>query len=1083
MEKAIYWFSRNHVAANLLMLSVVVMGLVTWQKLKKEIFPETSVDAVSVQVPFPNATPEEVERGVCVPVEEAILDVEGIDRVTSTAAPSMGVINAEVASGYSVRNVMDDIKTRVDAIDNFPEEAETPVLEELVLNAQVLSVAISADTDERTLRRMAERLRDELLAYEPAKGSEKGGFFSKLMQLLAPEPVGPAITKVEIALDRPYEISIEVPEETLRSYGLTFDQVTAAVRGSSLDLPAGSVRTEGGEVLVRTEAKRYTAAEFAEITVVSREDGSVVKLGEIAQIVDGFEEVDLSGSFDGRRALLLNVFRVGDQDTLKVARAAKTFVRESAAQMFPPGVTLEIWKDDSLYLEGRLDLLGRNAINGLLLVLLVLSLFLRPQLAVLVSIGIPVAFLGAVMMMPSLGVSINMISLFAFILVLGIVVDDAIVVGENVYERIVNGEDPKDAAPRGTQEVGVVVVFGVLTTMMAFTPMLGLSGVSGKIWPNIPMVVIPTLAWSLLQSKFVLPSHLALLKAPKRGEHRRWHDRVLDGVDRLLKRFIQGVYQPLLGLSLRWRYVTLCFFITLLFSVVALVATGWVKFQFFPEVEADVVISRLTMPDGVAFEATEKAVRKIEAASQRLQQEYVEKYGEPIIRHTLAAAGTQPFQQGLSELRTKPQASHIGEVTIELVAGGKRKVAAMEVASRWRELTGPIPGALDLSFRTQAAGGGNAIDLEITGSNLTQLTAASDMLKERMSKIKGVIDIADNNRPGKRELKLEMLPAGEALGLRLVDVSRQVRQAFYGDEAQRLQRGRDEVKVMVRYPEAERRSIANLADMKIRAADGTEIPFSAAASFEYGRSASTIQRADRHRAVKVTADIDKGMPNVNANEVVARINADILPEVKQRYPSVRFGYQGEQKDQRQSVSEMGAKGLIAILGIYVLLAIPLRSYLQPLIVMSVIPFGVVGAIMGHVVMGMVLSIMSMCGVVALAGVVVNDSLVMVEFVNRERGEGKSLVEAAIHAGGRRFRPILLTSATTFAGLMPMVFETDVQARFLVPMAVSLGFGVLFATAITLILIPTVYYIMEDIKRLFVGRERANADMVAHVTHS
>ena len=1053
MEKAIYWFTRNHVAANLLMIAIMVMGLSTWGKLKKEIFPETSINAVTIQVPFPNATPAEAERGVCVPIEEAIMEVDGISRLTSTAATSVGVVVAEIENGYDVRNVMDDIKTRVDAIDNFPEEAETPVLEELVLNGQVLSVAISAEADEKSLRTMADRLRDELTLLED-------------------------VTKVELALTRPYEISIEVSEDTLRAYGLTFDQVTAAVRDSSLDLPAGSVRTAGGEVLIRTESKRYRSPEFAEITVVTRPDGGKVKLGDIATIIDGFEEVDVESTFDGRRVMLANIFRVGNQDTLKVAAAVKKFIAEDAPRIFPDNVTLEIWKDDSVFLAGRLDLLGRNALFGMVLVLLVLSLFLRPTLAFLVALGIPVAFLGTVAVMPWLGVSINMISLFAFILVLGIVVDDAIVVGENVYERIEKGENPHTAAPAGTHEVGVVVIFGVLTTMMAFTPMLGLSGVSGKIWPNIPLVVIPTLFWSLLQSKFVLPSHLALLKAHDKTK-RDFISRLLDAVDRVLKTFIKTIYQPILGLSLRWRYVTLCAFVGLVMTVVGLVSTGWIKFEFFPDVEADVVISRITLPEGVSFESTQAAVRTIEAASKQLQQEYTAKYGKPVIRHTLASSGTQPFQQGFDQIAGPPKASNLGEVTIELIGGTDRKMTAVEIASRWRELTGPIPGALELSFQTQAAGGGNAIDLEISGNNITELEGAAAMVKEALAGYRGIIDIADNNRPGKRELKLAIKPGGETLGLRLADISRQARQAFYGDEAQRLQRGRDEVKVMVRYPESERQSINNLTAMKIRAADGTEIPFTSVASFDYGSSAASIQRAERRRAIKVTGDIDDAVEGANANEVVAALTKDVFPKVKERYPGVQFGFQGEQKDQRQSVQEIGQKGLIALLGIYILLAVPLRSYFQPLIVMSVIPFGVVGAIIGHLFLGLSLSIMSMCGIVALAGIVVNDSLVMVEFINRERATGKSTLEAALTAGGRRFRPIMLTSITTFVGIMPMVFETDVQARFLIPMAVSLGFGVMFATFITLILIPAVYLMLEDVTNLIRGKARTAAALAAH----
>ena len=595
MEKAIYWFSKNHVAANLLMLAVVVVGFTSWGKLKKEIFPETAIDVVLVSIPYPNATPEEVERGVCVPVEEAVEDVNGVDRIKSTASQGMGSVVIEVKSGFKVRDVMDDVKTRVDAITNFPEEAETPTLEEMVLNSEVISVAVFADTDEASLLELANRMRDQLQAL-------------------------PEITKVTLANSRPYEIGIEVSEDNLRAYGLTFDQVTAAVRASSLDLPAGSVRTDAGDVLVRTESRRYRPNEFASITVVTRQDGSQVKLGEIARIVDGFEEIDIESRFNGKPAMLLRIFRTGNEDTLKVAAAVKKYIAEEAPSAFPKGVSFEIWKDDSKYLQGRLDLLGRNAVLGFVLVLVVLSLFLRPLLAFLVALGIPVSFMGALMLMPWLGVSINMISLFAFILVLGIVVDDAIVVGENVYERISRGEDPKIAAPAGTHEVGVVVIFGVLTTMMAFTPMLGLSGVSGRIWPNIPLVVIPTLAWSLLQSKFVLPSHLALLRR-RDASRPTLSDKILGGVDRTLKTFVTGVYRPILDLTMRWRYVSTCVFVAILVATVGLVGSGWIKFNFFPDVEADVIISRLSLANGVSFENTREAVRKIEAASARLNAE------------------------------------------------------------------------------------------------------------------------------------------------------------------------------------------------------------------------------------------------------------------------------------------------------------------------------------------------------------------------------------------------------------------------------------------------------------------------------
>lgn len=1070
----IHWFSRNHVAGNLLMVLVLVSGLMTWPKLKKEIFPETSIHAVLVSVPYPNATPEEVEKGILIPIEEAIQDLDGIDAIRSTAAQGIGTITVEVESTYDVRDVMDDIKTRVDAIQNLAEEAEKATLSELLIKAQVMSIAVSADTDETTLRELAERIRTGLITF---KGGES------------------PVTQAVLAGVRDYEISIEVSEATLRQYGITFDEVAAAVRSSSLDLPGGSVRTKGGEVMIRTESRRYTAEEFSPITVITRPDGSVVTLGEIAVIRDGFEEEEIESRFNETPAILINVYRVGNEDTIKIANTVKTYVYDVAPDTLPAGVSLEIWKDDSAYLSGRLDLLGKNGIFGLTLVTLVLALFLRPSLALLVALGIPVAFAGAIATMPYLGISLNMISLFAFILVLGIVVDDAIIVGENVYRRIREGEHPRDAAPRGTKEVGVVVTFGVLTTMVAFTPMLGLSGVSGKIWPNIPLVVIPTLLFSLVQSKLVLPAHLALLKPGNEREAPGPILRFQQRISRGLERFVDVVYRPVLARALRFRYLVLMGFLVLLLVSFTTVSSGWLRFVFFPEIETDVVVAKVKLSQGVAYEKTVAVVRRMEEKGAELDRFFQDREGRPMTRNMLTSIGTQPFLEDISGIGGgPPRASNIGEVMIEMVPAATRDFTAAEVVSKWRELVGPVPGAVELTFFSESAAGGNAIDIELVGSDLDKLEAATEATKAALEGFTGVIDISDSNTEGKRELKLNILPRGEALGLRLDDVARQVRQGFYGEEIQRLQRGKHEVKVFVRYPKAERKSIADLENMKIRTPDGAEVPFSEVATATFGRTYAAIQRTDQQRSIRVTADVDKTI-GANANEVVAALTAgsvergraqqwrvnianwfrerrglEPLPEpeagplleITRRYPGVSYSFEGEQKDQAQSLEEIGEKFVLALLGMYVLLAIPLRSYVQPFIVLSVIPFGLVGAIAGHILLGFPLSIMSMCGVVALAGVVVNDSLVLVAHVNRRVADGMSHYDAARDAGAARFRPILLTSLTTFVGLMPMVLETDIQARFLIPMAVSLSFGILFATVITLLLVPCIYLMLDDL---------------------
>ena len=1045
MEGLIHWFSRNHVAGNFLMLIVLVMGFYQWSKLRKEIFPEMGVDVVSIRVPYPNAAPEEVASGVCLPVEEAIQDVEGIERITSLALESVGFVNAEVDSGFGIRNVMDDIKARVDAITNLAEKAEEPTIQELLLKSQVLSVAVTADADEKTLRELAERVRDELLASD-------------------------AITQVTLAGVRDYEISIEVPEQVLREYDLTFDQVADAVRASSLDLPSGSVRTDAGEILFRTARKRYVGKEFRDIVVVTREDGSRVLLDEVAEIVDGFEDVYVTSRLDGRPAILVNVFRVGNEDTTEVAEAAREVVKRGPS-FLPSGVGLEVWHDTSVYLDGRMRLLAKNGTAGLVLVFLVLAMFLRPSLAALVSIGIPVSFAGAIMLMPWLGVSINMISLFGFILVLGIVVDDAIVVGENVFRRMRMGEDPKVAAPRGTHEVGVIVIFGVLTTAVAFTPMLGLSGVSGKIWPNIPLIVIPTLLFSLVQSKLILPAHLALLG--KLDSHRpvSWFTRFHEFFSYGLERFVDQVYRPALRVALHHRYVVLCAFIGLLAISSGIVGGGWIKFQFFPEVEAEIISAKLTMANGVPAEETAAVVKRIEEAARKLTEKHeLDSEGQPIVRHMLASVGTQPFRMGSEAVGGVPSGDHLGEVTLELSEASLRSVKASELTAEWREMVGDIPGAVELSFHTEAAAGGNAIDLEIAGPDIGQLQELSRKIRDQLGKYGWVTDIADSNRPGKRQVKLESLtPQAEALGLRLQEVARQVRQGFYGEEVQRIQRGRHEVKVMVRYPRDERTSLESLDEMKIRLPDGSEVPFEEVAVASHGRGYSTVERSQGKRAVKISADIDKSHPEASASAVVKELEDVHLPKLAGDYPGVRFSFLGEQKDRRESVGEIGRKFLFILPVLYVLMAIPLGSYLQPLIVMSVIPFGLVGALAGHILMGTLLSIMSMCGMVALAGVVVNDSLILVNFVNRELAKGRGVLAAAWEAGAARFRPILLTSLTTFIGLTPMLLETDLQATFLIPMAISLGFGILFATVITLVLVPCIYLVLEDVKRWFTGK--------------
>lgn len=1071
MHSLINWWARNRIAANFLMWALIALGLVAWHRQRKEIFPEVSAEVISVTIPYPNAAPEEVEKGVVIPVEEAIATVDGIKRMTSNAGENVGTIYAEVRNGYNVQEVLGKIKSRVDAIRNFAEQAEKPIIEEIPIRLQTMSVAITADTDEKNLRAVGEQVRDALQAL-------------------------PNVTQVDLAGVKRHEISIEVSEDTLRRNGLTFDMVANAVRASSLDLPGGSMKTSAGEILIRTQSRKYTAREFEEVPVLTRPDGTRLMLKDVAKVVDAFEDVDLFTRFDGKPAVVVNVFRSGDEDTLEVAEAVKNWIK-TAPDHLPHGVNLEVWNDLSLLLKGRIDLMLQDAWQGFILVYIMLSLFLRPALAFHVAMGIPIAFAGGLIFLPLVDVTVNMISIFAFIVVLGIVTDDAIVVGENIHARMEKGEPAKLAAPRGTYEVMVVAIFGVFTVMVAFMPMLGVSGVGGKIWRNIPWVVIPVLLVSLLETNLILPAHLSHLKPEKKLEEMWWLVRFVVRVQRAVSgatgRFISRFYRPFLTFALRWRYATLASFIALLMIIIGLVGGNWIPFRFFPKVEAEVISSKIMLPPGVPVKSTEAAIVQIEAAARKLNDEFKSFDGSPIIKHMLASVGSQPFKVGFNPVGAA-NAANIGEVTIELVAASERDITSEKIIARWRELTGPIPGAVENTFLANTANSGNPIGILLRGKDTDRLRKATEFVKSGLADIKGTADVTDSNREGKRELKLNILPAGEAMGLRQIDVARQVRQAFYGEEVQRLQRGRDEVKVMVRYTEDERRALTSMTDMKIRTVTGTEIPFKEVAAPAEGRGYSFILRRDRERAVTIGSDLE---PDATAKLVVDEMTrktwhppesgfekllagiglwpekhgTGVLEQLKTEFPDIQWSFEGEQENQRENMTEIFQGLIMALAAIYVLLAIPLRSYIQPTIVMSVIPFGMVGAVIGHAVMGFELSIMSMIGIVALSGVVVNESLVLVEYVNRHRRSGHSVLGAAREAGVARFQAIMLTSVTSFIGVLPIVTETSIQAKFLVPCAISLAFGCLSNLLNTLVLVPCVYAILEDIRSLMFTKEK------------
>ena len=1034
------WFASNHVAANLLMLLIVVSGLFAIFSAKLEVFPELSLDMISIMVPYRGASPADVEEGVCVRIEEAIAAVDGIKRMTSSAAEGAGLTLIEVEEYADTTEVLDDIKAEVDTIITFPKETEKPIISELKSRRGVITVVVHGDVSEKTLRKLADQIRDDLTAKEN-------------------------ISQVKIAGVRPYEISIEVSEESLRRYNLSFDQVSRAVSNSSLDVPAGSVKTSGGEILVRTKGQRYYGPEFEEIIVLTRNDGTDVRLADIATVRDEFEDLDLYTKFDGKRAAYVQVSRIGEQDALDIAGTVKEYVSQKK-QYLPKGVGLALWEDETLILKARMNLLKRNGYIGLALVFLCLTLFLNLRLAFWTTMGIPISFLGAFYLIPFFGVSINMMSLFAFIMTLGLVVDDAIVVGENIFACRQQGMDRTEAAIKGVKEMAMPVILAVLTTIFAFVPLAYTTGVMGKILRVLPIVVVSVLSVSLVEALLILPAHLSSKRTAKKNVVVRFTDRINSVTHRALNWFVYGPFARSVERAVKWRYLTLAVSIAIFLATVGFIAGGYIKFVFFDAMEVDNMVATLRMPQGTPVEQTKQIIERIEKAAVQVIDEFDSRRpGKPsLIKHMAVTVGAHPrsAHHGPVQVEIGARAkSHLGEINIELLGAEERDVSSVALKSRWRELVGEIPGVSSLTFAAEFMSTGNPVDVELSHKDFDALLAASERLKGILRDYTGVSDIADNFEPGKAELKLKLKDTGRTLGLTLWDLARQVRQGFYGDEAQRIQRGRDDIRVMVRYPQDERKSLADVENMRIRLLDGTEIPFKTLAEVEYGRGYSTIKRVDRRRVVSVSADVDEAV--ANAGEINRDLQLKVLPGLMRQYAGLQYRFAGEQRERNESLSSLKTNFVIAMLAVYALLAVQFRSYSQPAIVMSAIPFGLVGATIGHLVMGFNLSILSLFGIVALSGVVVNDSLIMIDLINRERKSGTELSQVLRNCATRRFRPIMLTTLTTFCGLLPIIAEKSLQARFLVPMAISLAFGVMFATCITLLLVPSLYMILEDIK--------------------
>ncbi|MRX27598.1 efflux RND transporter permease subunit [Kangiella sp. HZ709] len=1018
----IAWFARNPVAANMLMVVILLAGAFTiFKRVTVERFPSIEINTITVTVPFRGASPEEAERTISTRVEEAVFDLEGIDKLRSVSSEGSSTVIIEIEDSYDMELLLDKVKSRVDALNTLPVEAERPIIRRSEFNRETISVMVSGELPEQELREYADILQEEMLTIE-------------------------GITQIETSGVRAFEIAIEVNQDLLNEYGLTLQEIANAINNDSLDLSAGQVRSDKGDILLRLKGQSYTQREFLEIPILTQADGTRILLKDIARIKDGFEEQGLNTRFDGRPAIELEIFRVGDQSEIQVAQKIKDFVTAKQGKI-PAGLEVGIWRDQSKGLKARLSTLNYSLLQGGILVIILLTLFLRPTIALWVSLGIPIAFAGGIALMPEMGATVNLISLFAFILVLGIVVDDAIVTGENIYNHLSRGSPPLEAAINGTKEVAVPVTFGIITTMIAFVPILFLPGGWGKWYFQLPLIVIPVLFFSLVESKLILPAHLGHMKFKKKQEEgnafQRFQQKFANGFEAGIVKF----YKPVLNFAISHWAITVTFFIGLLYIIYFAVSLGHTKFSSFPRIPSETARNSLSMPAGTPFEVTDDYIQRITNAAIELKEKYRDtETGESVITHVFSVSGAGG----------RSASPNRGRVMFETIPPEERAndVSIGQLVREWRQLIGPLPGAETLNFRAEIGRSRDPIDIQLSGADTIQLNQAAEQIKTILTNAEGVFDIADSFSKGKQEIQFDLKPQAEALGVNLSSLARQVRSAFFGVEVQRIQRGRDDVRVMLRLSEEERSSLDELKNLLVQVPNGGKLPLHQLADLSYGNSPSSITRIDRRRTINITADVDKA--NSNILTIREGINNDVA-QLLENFPGIGYSLEGEAREESELFSSIYVSILFVMLAIYVLLAIVFKSYHKPFIVMAVIPLGAVMAVLGHWLMGLTLSMMSILGMLALTGVVVNDSLVLVDYINKQREKGIARKEAVLNAGIRRLRPIMLTSLTTFVGLIPIIFDKSTQAQFLIPMGVSLGFGILFATAITLILVPLFYY--------------------------
>ncbi|MGB2863427.1 MAG: efflux RND transporter permease subunit [Sedimentisphaerales bacterium] len=1010
----IAWMTGNRITPNLLMLIFLVGGFLMALRIKQEVFPEFDLNMVTIQVAYPGSSPEEVEQGIILVIEEAIRGLDGIKEITSMAGESMGMVRAELEEGADDQRIYQDIKQQVDRIVTFPLDAEEPEVSQLIMRREVLRIQLYGDTSEWILRELAEQVRDRLLQ-------------------------DPQITQVDLRGARRYEVAVEIDQHVLRTYGLTLDRIAQRIRQTSIEIPGGNLETQGGDILLRVSERRNWAKEFATIPLITTAEGSVLFLGDVAQIKDTFEERDRYATYNGKRAVGIEIYRVGEQTPIGVADAVRSAMVEIERDL-PPGIEWAVNRDRSEVYRQRLELLLKNAFYGLTLVVLLLGLFLEFRLAFWVTMGIPISFLGCFLFLPMFDVTINMISMFAFIVALGIVVDDAIVVGENIYEYRQRGMSSLQAAVSGAKDVLLPVTFSILTNIVAFLPLCFIPGVMGKIWRVIPFVVITVFSISWVEALLILPCHLAHGKKQTRVGLLGTLQHLLSTA---LDRFIKKAYMPFLDICIRFRLVTVAISIAMLIVILGYVLSGRIGIILMPRVESDESVVTAMLPYGSPISKAEQVSRQLVAAAEQ----------------TAKTNGGEDLVEGIFALIDENEI----EVRVYMTDPDIRPISTTELTQAWRQNVGSIPGLESLRFEADRGGpgGGAALTIELSHRDIDVLDRAGEALAVMLADFPNVKDIDDGYTPGKRQLDYSLTDEGHSLGLTQQTLARQLRNAFYGAEAVRQQRGRNEVRAKVRLPREQRVRQYDLDELLIRTPQGTDVPLAQIARVKPGRAYTAINRRNGRRTVTVTANVE---PMSETSQVQATLESEVLPQLTKRFSGLSYRWEGRQQDMMESTSSLFNGLLLALFAIYALLAVPFRSYYQPIIVMIAIPFGIVGAVLGHIIMGYSLSLMSMMGIVALCGVVVNDSLILIDYANRQWRKGVSPYDAIHQAGGRRFRPILMTTLTTFGGLSPMIFETSRQARFMIPMAISLGFGILFATSITLIIVPCLYLMSDDVGR-------------------